>query len=136
MRVPENTSWKCQGFTLIEVLVAFSILSMSLSVLFALLSTGSRNTQVSDEYNRAVVLAESKLDELGVTKPLHTGLTSGVFDSTYHWELRVERRLRRDKDFDRDLDWKLFDVSLRVWWQSMGQERDISLATIRLSELE
>jgi general secretion pathway protein I len=136
MRNPEYRAVDHRGFTLIEVLVAFSILSLSLSVMFAILSSGSRTTQISDEYSRAVVLAESKLDELGVSFPLHDGASQGSFDSFYHWDLRMDKRLRRETSFTGDPGWNLFDVTLRVWWQSAGQERDIVLSTLRLAEKE
>lgn len=123
---------KLQGFTLIEVLVAFTILSLTLAALFALLSAGARNTQVADEYSRAVVLAESKMAELGVSEPLRSGLTVGRFDSTYQWELRMDKQLRREINSHTDYGWEVLDVSLRVWWQSMGQERDLTLSTLRL----
>jgi len=123
---------KPKGFTLIEVLVAFSILSLTLAAVFALLSSGTRSTHVSDEYNQAVVLAESKLDELGITEPLRTGLFKGRFDATYQWELQVDKRQRENLDPHADYAWDMLNVTLRVWWLSMGDERDITLSTIRL----
>lgn len=121
-----------RGFTLIEVLVAFSILSITLAAVFALLSSGTRNTRISSEYSQAVVLAESKLDELGITETLRTGTTRGRFDATYQWELKVDKRQRENPYPHVDYHWDMLNVTLRVWWQSMGEERDITLSTIRL----
>jgi len=127
---------RLRGFTLIEVLVAFSILSITLAAVFALLSSGTRNTRISDEYSQAAVLAESKLDELGITEPLRTGLSKGRFDSTYQWELRVAERQRENPDPHADYAWDILNVTLRVWWESMGEERNITLSTIRLMAQE
>ncbi len=124
---------RLKGFTLIEVLVAFSILSLTLSALFALLSAGTRNTRVADEYGRAVVWAESKLAQLGVSEPLRSGVSRGRFDADYQWELRVEKRPLQEVVLFADYEWDLLDVTLRVWWQSMGRERDLSLSTVRLA---
>ncbi len=121
-----------RGFTLIEVLVAFSILSLTLAALFALLSAGTRNTRVADEYSRAVVFAETKMAELGVTAPLRSGTTQGRFDEDYLWELRVGKPLRHEVSLDPDEEWELLELTLRVAWQSMGQERDITLSTLRV----
>lgn len=123
---------KDKGFTLIEVLVAFSILSMTLAALLSLLSTGARNTQIADEYSRAVVWAESRLAELGVTRPLRKGVTHGSFDADYQWELRVIKRPPRKTSISMDKEWDTLDVTLRIWWLSMGQERELSLSTVRL----
>ncbi len=124
------------GFTLIEVLVAFSILSLTLATLFALLSSGARNTQTADEYSRALVLAESKMAELGISEPLRSGMNRGRFNDTYRWELQVDKQQARKVTSSAERDWELLEVSLRVWWQSMGQERDISLSTLRMVALE
>ncbi len=124
---------KVKGFTLIEVLVAFSILSLTLAALFSLLSSGTRNTRVADEYSRAVVWAESKLAEIGVSEPLRSGVRRGRVDSHYQWELRVEKRPPREMGVFTDYEWELFDLTLRVWWLSMGQERDLALSTVRLA---
>lgn len=120
------------GFTLIEVLVAFSILSLTLATLFSLLSTGARSTRVADEYGEAVVWAESKLAELGVSEPLRVGTRRGSFDARYRWELRIAKRLPHDISVMRENEWDLLDVSLRVWWGSVGGERDLAISTARL----
>jgi len=122
-----------RGFTLIEVLVAFSILSLTLAAVFALLSSGTRSTHISDEYSKAVVLAESKVAELGITEPLRPGTLRGRFDSSYQWELHVNKRVRKNVDPYADYPWDVLNVTLRVWWKSMGEERDITLSTLRLA---
>ncbi len=121
-----------KGFTLIEVLVAFSILSLTLAAIFSLLSSSSRSTRVADEYSRAVVWAESKLAQLGVSEPLRLGTARGSFDEDYRWELQVVKRPSREAMHSIMYEWALLDVSLRVSWESMGQERDLILNTARL----
>lgn len=125
-----------RGFTLIEVLVAFSILSLTLAAVFALLSSGTRNTRISDEYSKAVVLAESKMAELGVTDPLRTGLTRGRFNSTYTWEMRVTMQQRQREYPHEDYAWDILNVNLKVSWLGMGDERDLTISTMRLAPRE
>ena len=45
---------------------AFSIFALSLGVIFQIYSTGARSTVLSDEYTRAVIIAQSKLASIGV----------------------------------------------------------------------
>ena len=53
------------GFSLVEMLVAMVILSLSLGVLYQAAAGAIRNARVSGEYTEAVILAESKLAEFG-----------------------------------------------------------------------
>ncbi len=132
MKRHELVVGKGEGFTLIEVLVAFSILSLTLAALFSLLSSGARSTRVADEYDDAVVWAESKLAELGVSEPLRVGTTRGYFDKRFQWVLQVSKRPSRQIALSLDNEWDLLDIVLRVQWQSIGTERELSLSTMRL----
>ena len=52
-----------KGFSLIEMLVALVVLSLSLGVLYQAAAGATRNVRVAAEYTEAVMLAESKLVE-------------------------------------------------------------------------
>lgn len=112
--------------------MAFSILSLTLAALFSLLSTSSRSIRVASDYSQAVVWAESKLAQLGVSEPLRIGAIRGSFDEHYRWELRVVKRPTRRLRREMEHEWELLDVTLRVGWESMGQQRDLVVNTARL----
>lgn len=57
-----GTSALC-GFSLIEMLVALVILSLSLGVLYQAAMGATRNVRVASEYTDAVMIAETKLNE-------------------------------------------------------------------------
>ena len=63
-----------RGYTLVEVLVAFVILAMALSVLLRIFSGGVRNVGVSSDYAKAVLIAESRLATAGIEQRLPEGL--------------------------------------------------------------
>ena len=66
MSVKRHTSdGGAAGFTLLEVVVAFAIMALSMAVLLNLFATGVRATRLSADYSEAVTLAESKLAEYG-----------------------------------------------------------------------
>lgn len=75
-----------RGFSLLEVLVAFSILALSMGVLMQIFSSGLRNVGISEDYARAVALAETQLSTAEITQ----GERSGEFDDKFHWNLLVQ----------------------------------------------
>ena len=50
-----------RGFSLLEMLVALVILSLSLGALYQGATRAIQNTSVADQYTRAVMLAESMI---------------------------------------------------------------------------
>jgi prepilin-type N-terminal cleavage/methylation domain-containing protein len=55
------------GFTLLEILVAIVILSISLLALAGLMSTTSRNTSLGGHITEAATFAQDRLEQLRVT---------------------------------------------------------------------
>ena len=53
-----------RGFTLLEVLVASLIMAIAVTGLLSALSTSLRNASRLTDYDRAVILARQKMDEL------------------------------------------------------------------------
>ena len=84
------TSRNRNGFTLLEVLVAFAVLTVTLGVLLNIFSLAIRTTQTVQDQQKAVLLAESKLAELDAGLTLRPGMERGDFDQRFEWETRVE----------------------------------------------
>lgn len=80
----------CRGFSLLEVVVAFAILAVSLGVLYQIFSAAAQRASLLQQYDRAVSLAESKLARIGTEEPLVVGHFSDKFDDNYRWFSSVE----------------------------------------------
>lgn len=52
------------GFTLLEILIALTILGMAVTVIIQLASANTRSVIKADEYTRAALIAEVKMREL------------------------------------------------------------------------
>ena len=79
-----------RGFSLLEVLVAFVILSVVATALFRLFSGALANVSAADEYSRAVLVAESALASAASTQPLIEATQSGTADDgRIQWTTRV-----------------------------------------------
>ena len=77
-----------KGFSLLEILVAFAIMAVALTIVLRIFGTGVNNAILSEEYTLAVQIAESLLAGAGVETPLELGETSGDVGK-YHWRLTV-----------------------------------------------
>jgi len=79
-----------RGYSLLEVIVAFALLALALTLLLGSLSGGSRQVHDADLRTRAVLHAQSLLALTGVDAPLQEGRQQGQWeDGRYTWELQV-----------------------------------------------
>ncbi|WP_269635132.1 type II secretion system protein XpsI [Aerolutibacter daejeonensis] len=80
-----------RGYTLIEVIVAFALLALGLTLLLGTLSGATRQVRVAADGGRAALHAQSLLDELDMDAPLRPQQRDGDFeDGTYRWRLSVQ----------------------------------------------
>lgn len=80
---------RAAGFTLLEILVAFTLLALVMATLMQVFSKGVTNADIADRYAKAAMLAESKLATVGVEEVLAEGDTSGQFNDDFAWRLSV-----------------------------------------------
>jgi general secretion pathway protein I len=121
----------CRGFSLLEVLVAFTILAMLLGALFQVFSAGLRAARSGEQYTRATVIAQSRLAALGVEQPLREGVSSGTDDDPYHWRVTVSPYLD-DQMLVVDHALQPLTVHVEVFWEEGGSARSVSLTSILL----
>ena len=78
-----------RGFTLIEVVVAFSILAVGLGIMMQIAVGAMRQARNATEFTEAALYAQSLLDSIGVGERLEEGGDSGEFGDRYRWDLDV-----------------------------------------------
>jgi len=130
---------RARGFSLIEVLVAFVILALVATALFRLFSASLANASASEEYSRALLVAESQLEMAAAAQPLREASERGTDASgSVRWESRVAPHDAADVDPDLEkasetLAMRMYRVTVDVRFTGAdGRERTLSLATIRL----
>lgn len=121
------------GFSLLEVLVAFAILAISLGVMMEIFSRATLTTVISAQYSQAATLAESVLDEVGGDIPLEEGIVSGETDSGFTWELSIQPLDVSDQYFT-EPPATPYRIDATVLWQDAGRARRLSLSSLRLGE--
>ncbi|HHH38725.1 MAG TPA: type II secretion system protein [Sedimenticola sp.] len=127
-------AWRQQGFSLLEVLVAFAILSLSLGILFQIFSTSVRGTLVSEGYNQALIVARSTLARVGRETALEEGALEGEVDGIYHWQLRMTPYAEEGaQEGPAPGPAKAYRVAVTVAWKAGQKTRRVKLETLRLA---
>ena len=86
----KSNAAKQRGYTLIEVIVAFAILALALTLLLGTLTGAARQVRCSADAGRAALHAQSLLDQTGVGESLQPGHTQGDFENgRYRWAMDV-----------------------------------------------
>ncbi|WP_066093797.1 type II secretion system protein XpsI [Xanthomonas massiliensis] len=79
-----------RGYTLIEVVVAFAVLALALTLLLGTLSGAARQIRGADDAGRAALHAQSLLATLGTDIALRPGRRDGDFEQgRYRWQLAI-----------------------------------------------
>ena len=77
------------AFTLIEVLVAFTILALALGALLPAFSSGLAAQSRAEVHASTVLQAQSKLAEVGSVIELAPGTTAGIFEDGTTWQVEI-----------------------------------------------
>lgn len=119
------------GFTLIETLVAISILAISLVVILQLFSGGLKSSRLSDEYTRGIFHAREKMDEILLAGELTEGVISGKFDDGFRWRAEA-LHLDIPEAKDVKLPFRAFNIKVDVMWDAGGKEKNFTISAIKL----
>ena len=121
-----------KGFTLLETLVALSVLAISLGVTYQVFSSALHGSTLADDYAQASMYADSHLAEIGSTVHTLPTISEGVYNQRYRWKLEVQAM---DSSTSKTVieDVKRFQVILSVYWESKNGQRSIRTMTFRLA---
>jgi general secretion pathway protein I len=119
-----------RGFTLLEVLVALTILSLSLGVLLAIFSQSLSRAEENETEAQARTLAQSLLAQTEAAPHPAFGETDGV-STGLRWHVRVA-------PYGSEADeaaWQRIaeQIDATVSWQHQGRSRSLTLSTLRLN---
>ena len=135
-RDPNRANVRAQaGFTLIEVMAAFAIFAVLFGVMLQILSTSISNTRRSGDFTQAALLAQSRLDMVGIEGLPEPGRYNGEFNDEYRWDMVIEPYFIEDEAGTgaayEDLPIDLYYVGLTVYWGEGENERGALFETLR-----
>ncbi len=123
-----------KGFSLLEILVAFSILSISLGILLRIFSSGVNTAIVAEEYTVATQIAESLMVKTGIETPLEEGVTNGDEKEKYYWHVAMEKISNPVDEEDESSAFML--VKVKVWWGEDKSYRAVELKAVKPGAVE
>ena len=122
-----NRAASQQGFTLLEVLVAFFISAMSLGVLYQVYAKGAIALDLARDYALALAIAESRLAEATIPDTPQQGRELDRFD----WDLSTETYINVSLDELSSLSYTLLLAEVSVRWQNRGKTHETVLQTLK-----
>ena len=123
------------GFTLVEVLVAFAVLAVTLIAIVGVFGTSFRGIDTAQTKTRALQLAQSRLAMEAVRLRGPVEETTGRFDDQFSWKVRTERHVAPDLMPQHRIGamWIHIDVS---WLTRRGTgTQSVSLSTLKVVPL-
>lgn len=121
------------GFTLLEIMVAFVILAVVVTVILQLFSANLKTLRMSDDYITATQIADMKMREILEMGSLKEGVSSETTQEGYRMDVTVTEALEKRT---RDLTWKVLEVALDVSWKNGMKERSLSMKTLKAVKRE
>ena len=119
-----------RGFTLLETLVALSVLAITLGVLYQIFGVSLRNMQHAKDYSYAQMLAESKLAEIGKGIPVREGSYGGDIDEKYSWQMNITPVMKEATGNELVNTYK---VRFVITWPANNSTRSIKIDAYRLA---
>lgn len=117
------------GFTLIEMVIAFAILGLSLSALYATFQSALSRTGHDAHLSEATLLARSLLARAGTEWPLIEGSSQGEW-SDYTYELSEHKSAAPPNEAPFTVP--TVEVTATVTWNEFAGKRSFALSTLKL----
>jgi len=114
------------GFTLLEVLVAFVILSTTIIVFVQGFAQGLRLLKLSGDHQSAILIADQRTREIVIPKEGHESGTDGG----YTWDRTIKELPAPELDVPgRAAQWHVFEIDVQVAWGD--SKRTVGITTLR-----
>jgi len=121
------------GFTLLEVLVAMTIVGLGVVTLLQIFSLGLRLGSRSNVQTVAIAQGARVMDELLARPALRDGSESGMVAPAARWRSQIQTLRDATSTLNLDSNWELKDVGLEITVLDGDRERRVELKTLRLA---
>lgn len=119
------------GFTLLEILVAFTIATTTLGLLFSIHARSTATVVLSEEYQEATALAQALIAQHSVTERGVAFTRTGSTEK-YDWAVRGSAHSGATGDSGAQRPpYTLRDIAAEVRWTGRDRDRRIAVKTVK-----
>lgn len=124
------------GFTILEVLVAFMVASLLLSVILTGFSSGMTQLVRADRISQGAIVAQSRLAEVGVLQPLQAQSYEGRDDQfpDFHWQVNIVPFKWDIAQSLAEAGSTMYRVDVEVFWTRGLKTQSFMLSSLRLGQ--
>jgi prepilin-type N-terminal cleavage/methylation domain-containing protein len=117
------------GFTLLEAMVAITIMGAAVAAISGVLSTSMRNVGRAEEYERVALLARSQMNELMTLPWKDRTIWAGKWSEGYTWRAETASV---PVPKEQESGYELMRLTLVATWQTSRGAKTLTLETARL----
>jgi general secretion pathway protein I len=125
------------GFTLIEIIVAFAVLALGLTLLLGTLSGATRQVRQAGEAGRAAMHAQTLLAEYASTLQAPENFDGELEEGRYRWQLRAtpwtDPSVRDAAQPNDPGAARLLHVQLDIEWAEGEPQQRLQVSSLRLA---
>jgi len=133
---------RSQGFTLLEVMLAFVIFALSFAVVLEIMAGSMRSVMRAGEDTEVALFAQSLMELVGSEIPVEEGQYSGIGMDRYQWEMSIafyDAGGEADdaggggmitQELAEMSGIELYRVDLYLDWETGRRQRDLHFSTI------
>jgi prepilin-type N-terminal cleavage/methylation domain-containing protein len=120
------------GFTLLEVVVAMTIVGIGVVTLLEIFSTGLRLGSRSSATTEAMTYGRQAMDEILLRRKIEEGAPQGSLNERARWKLGIEPVKEPSDTLSLSSAWELKEITLDMRVTDAGRDRPVELRTYRL----
>ena|SRR2546422_11342693 len=125
-----------RGFTLIEVLVAASVLGIAATALFGLLSKSLSNLRKVEDLHRYELAAQDLMNRVLSLQTLPAPATAeGVVDNlSANWSVKITPWA--PATLEKKPEQAVLDIQVEVIWPGRSSQRNIAVESLKVANIE
>jgi prepilin-type N-terminal cleavage/methylation domain-containing protein len=120
-----------RGFTLLEIVVAMTIVGLGVVTLLEVFSSGLRLGARSQDRTEVITQGRQVMDQFLAGRTLAEGTVQGIIGENGRWKLQVQP-VRSAEELSLGNDWELKEIALDIIVPESSSERRVELRTLRL----
>ena len=126
---------KAAGFSLLEVLVAATLMALMLVAILQVLASALRAQEASRRNTQAVLVAENVLEEYGELRNYKEGTFQGR-EGIFAYQVRLEPQFQVPSPGLQGKQLICYLVRVTVSWEERGKVKSLELRTLRTEVLK